>query len=71
MTAPFSSSKTDLFNKAPTRRTILTRLAGASLLGFKTAKAANPSGSITPSSVVSQPARAWGAQAGPSFLPEP
>lgn len=71
MTAPFSSSKTDLFNKAPTRRTILTRLAGASLLGFKTAKAANPSGSITPSSVVSQPARAWGAQAGPSFLPDP
>ncbi|GBR69161.1 SMP-30/gluconolactonase/LRE family protein [Gluconobacter kanchanaburiensis] len=71
MTAPFSSSKTDLLKKPPTRRTILTGLAGASLLGFKNAKAANPSGSITPSSVVSQPARAWGAQASPSFLPDP
>lgn len=53
------------------RRQVLSGVAGLACLGAVKARAAAIPGTVEPPSVVSQPPRAWGAKAGPSYLPDP
>lgn len=57
---------------ALSRRAAITTGLGFSCLVRRNAfGAGTPSGSVSPASVVSQPARQWGAGAPPAYLPDP
>ena len=72
MTDHFSLQTPPQSGKYLTRRSVLSGIAGISLLGFSSVRAASVvPGSVSPPSVVSQPPRAWGTQAGPSYVPDP
>ncbi|MBS1088299.1 SMP-30/gluconolactonase/LRE family protein [Gluconobacter wancherniae] len=53
------------------RAAITTGLGFACLVRRNAFGAGTPSGSVSPASVVSQPARQWGAGAPPAYLPDP
>ena len=53
------------------RAAIATGLGFACLVRRNAFGAGTPSGSVSPASVVSQPARQWGAGAPPAYLPDP
>ncbi|GBD55796.1 gluconolactonase [Gluconobacter wancherniae NBRC 103581] len=74
------SAQMPLFDDAEVSPLVLSRRAAiATGFGFaclmrrnaSAAATATPSGSVSPASVVSQPARQWGAGAPPAYLPDP